>query len=51
MSGASGRGDDERLVTQLTLAAREEVHLALPAAPFAAGVEVQYAQRGRGRHR
>jgi len=37
-------------VTQLTLAACEEVHLTLPAAPFAAGVEVQYAQRGGGRH-
>ena len=45
------RADDQRFVSQLTLAACEEIHLALPAAPFAAGVEVQYAQRGRCRHR
>jgi len=37
-------------VSHLTLAACEEIHLALPAAPFAAGVEVQQTQRGRGRH-
>jgi hypothetical protein len=36
-------GDYERLVTVLTLATREEIHLALAAAPFAAGVEVQDA--------
>ena len=44
------RGDDQRFVSHLTLAACEEIHLALPAAPFAAGVEVQQTQRGRGRH-
>jgi hypothetical protein len=37
--------DDERLVTLLTLPAGQEIHLSLATAPFAAGVQVQYAQR------
>src|SRR5690349_9454033 len=45
-----GRGDHEWLVTLLTLAAREEVHLPLAAAPFPAGVKVEHAKRLGGGH-
>jgi len=36
--------DDERLMTLLTLPSREQVHLALPAAPFSAGIQVEHSQ-------
>ncbi|HKH90930.1 MAG TPA: hypothetical protein VKA54_03950 [Gemmatimonadaceae bacterium] len=43
-------GDHERLVTLLTLPAREEIDLALAAAPFSAGVKVQNTERRLGVH-
>ena len=36
--------DDERFMTLLTLPSREQVHLALPAAPFSAGIQVEHSQ-------
>ena len=44
-------GDDERLVSQLALAACEEIYLTLPAAPLAAGVEVQHSHWAGNCHR
>jgi hypothetical protein len=44
------RRDHERLVTVLTLPAREQVDLSLSTAPFSAGVQMQDAKRGRGGH-
>lgn len=44
------RGDHQWLVPVLTKAACEQIHLALPAAPFAARVQVKYAQRWRVGH-
>jgi hypothetical protein len=38
-------GDNERLVTVLTLATGEEIHLPLTAAPFSAGVQMEHAKR------
>jgi hypothetical protein len=42
--------DHQRLVTLLTKAAREEVHLSLTTAPLTAGVQVEHAERERSRH-
>jgi hypothetical protein len=39
--------DHERLVTLLTLSAREQVYLPLSAAPFSAGIQVEDAKRAR----
>ena len=33
-------------MTLLTLPSREQVHLALPAAPFSAGIQVEHSQGG-----
>ena len=38
-------GDHQRLVTMLTLPAREQIDLALSATPFSAGVQVEDAKR------
>src|SRR5829696_4417764 len=48
--GRVGCSDHERLVTLLTLPAREQVDLPLAAAPLSAGVQVEHAKRWGGRH-